>query len=48
MDALRFNVGAALRLPKVVSRRAERRLEEIELFRLLTALERKPPRSRDH
>ena len=48
MGALRFNVGAALRLPKVVSRRAERRLEEIELFRLLTAVERKPPRSRDH
>jgi integrase len=37
-----FNVGAALRLPKVVSRRAERRLEEIELFRLLTAVEKKP------
>jgi integrase/recombinase XerD len=29
-------------LPKVVSRRAERRLEEIELFRLLTAVEKKP------
>jgi site-specific recombinase XerD len=42
MGALRFNVGAALRLPKVVSRRAERRLEEIELFRLLTAVEKKP------
>jgi integrase/recombinase XerD len=42
MGALRFNVGAALRLPKVVSRRAERRLEEIELFRLLTAVENKP------
>jgi site-specific recombinase XerD len=42
MGALRFNVGAALRLPKVVSRRAERRLEEIELFRLLTAVEDKP------
>ena len=41
--ALRFNVGAALRLPKVVSRRAERRLEEIELFRLLKAVENKPP-----
>jgi site-specific recombinase XerD len=40
--ALRFNVGAALRLPKVVSRRAARRLEEIELFRLLTAAEKKP------
>jgi integrase len=40
--ALRFNVGAALRLPKVVSRRAERRLEEIELFRLLTAVEKQP------
>jgi hypothetical protein len=42
MGALRFNVGAALRLPKVVSRRAERRLEEIELFRLLTAVEKQP------
>jgi site-specific recombinase XerD len=42
MGALRFNVGPALRLPKVVSRRAERRLEEIELFRLLTAVENKP------
>ncbi len=42
MGALRFNVGAALRLPKVVSRRAERRLEEIELFRLLTAVEKNP------
>jgi site-specific recombinase XerD len=42
MGALRFNVGAALRLPKVVSRRAERRLEEIELFLLLTAVEKKP------
>jgi integrase/recombinase XerD len=31
-----------LRLPKVVSRRAERRLEEIELFRLLTAIEKQP------
>jgi hypothetical protein len=29
-------------LPKVVSRRAERRLDEIELFRLLTAVEKKP------
>jgi len=27
---------AALRLPKVVSRRAKRRLEEIEIYRLLT------------
>jgi integrase len=42
LGALRFNVGAALRLPKVVSRRAERRLEELELFRLLTALEDQP------
>lgn len=42
MGALRFNVGAALRLPTVVSRRAERRLEEIEIFRLLTALEGQP------
>jgi integrase/recombinase XerD len=42
IGALRFNVGAALRLPKVVSRRAERRLEEIELFRLLTAVENQP------
>ena len=42
IGALRFNVGAALRLPKVVSRRAERRLEEIELFRLLTAVEDRP------
>ena len=42
MGALRFNVGAALRLPKVVSRRAERRLEEIEVFRLLTALDGQP------
>ena len=42
MGALRFNVGAALRLPTVVSRRAERRLEEIELFKLLTALENHP------
>jgi integrase len=42
MGALRFNVGAALRLPKVVSRRAERRLEEIEVFRLLTAVEKQP------
>ena len=40
--ALRFNVGTVLRLPKVVSRRAERRLEEIELFRLLTAIEKQP------
>jgi len=45
MGTLWFNVGAALRLPKVVSRRAERRLEEIEIYRLLTALE-KPPRDR--
>ena len=45
MGALRFNVGAALRLPKVVSRRAERRLEEIEVFRLLNA-RRPAPRSR--
>ena len=42
MGALRFNVGAALRLPKVVSRRAERRLEELEVFRLLTALDHQP------
>lgn len=42
IGALRFNVGAALRLPTVVSRRAERRLEEIEIFRLLTALEGQP------
>jgi hypothetical protein len=41
MGALLFDVGAALRLPKVVSRRAERRLEEIEPFRLLTAVEKK-------
>jgi site-specific recombinase XerD len=42
LGALRFNVGAALRLPKVVSRRAERRLEQLELFRLLSALEDRP------
>ncbi len=42
MGALRFNVGAALRLPKVVSRRAEGSLEEIEVFRLLTALDGQP------
>jgi hypothetical protein len=42
MGALRFNVGAVQGLPKVVSRRAERRLDEIELFRLLTAVEKKP------
>ena len=40
-----LNVGAALRLPKVVSRRAERRLEEIEVFRLLTALDGQPRES---
>ncbi len=42
MGALSFNVGAPLRLPKVDSRRAERRLEEIELFRLLTAVQNHP------
>jgi site-specific recombinase XerD len=42
VGARRFNGGATLRLPEVVLRRAERRLEEIELFRLLTAVENKP------
>jgi hypothetical protein len=30
-------------LPKAVSRWAERRHEEVELFRLLAAVEKKPP-----
>jgi hypothetical protein len=38
---LRFNVGASLRLPKVVHR-AERRLEEIEVFLTIAAVEKKP------
>jgi hypothetical protein len=41
--ALRFNAGTVLRLPKAVSRWAERRHEEVELFRLLAAVEKKPP-----
>jgi integrase/recombinase XerD len=40
--ALRFNVGTVLRLPKIVSRWAERRHEEVELFRLLAAIEKQP------
>jgi hypothetical protein len=32
MGELRFNVGAVLRLPKVVSRRAELRLEEMQVI----------------